>query len=131
MKQAYHYKHVALEGIGRPIAAGNLFLGTFDSSNLLKEALTLTHLCGLLPQRARNAYRVPLPSWLQNGHNGTAGEKDMFDLYAVLFEVGDGVTYLDGIMYSTSDRVKAAQITDPKQQRTEFRLPLPPQNGKR
>lgn len=118
---------------GRPIAAGNLFLGTFDSSNLLKEALTLTHF-GVPyhnePEMLIGYYKYQAGSKMTNG---TAGEKDMFDLYAVLFEVGDGVTYLDGTNVLTSDRVVLkAQITDPHEtaEWTEFRLPFRPQNGK-
>ncbi len=84
--------------VGKPIAAGNLFMGTFYLPTALTNSLNSTR------------FGVPFrhkPTLLTGFYRYTAGkkfyddgnytdEKDKFSIYAMFFEKGDDIPYIDG-----------------------------------
>lgn len=89
-----------------PIAAGNLFLGTFDVVNALKDPLTATrfgipfehvpsHLRGYYQYRSGETF-YELDRSASDKLKPVPGRKDRFDIYAVFFESTDDRKHLDG-----------------------------------
>ena len=117
---------------GSPIAAGNLFTGSFELN--FGDTGKSTH------------FGVPFrktPLALVGYYKYKAGTKftdkkqkeikDDFALYAVLFETGDGVEYLDGHNSLTSDRiVLKAELGDRKETDgwTRFTIPFKAVDGR-
>lgn len=118
-----------------PIAAGNLFLGTFevDLTNMAKSThfgIPFRH----IPTELVGYYKYKAgPSFTDANSNVIKDKKDNFDLYAVLYEVTDDVQYLDGTNSLTSNNiVSIARITDKKEtdQWTRFAIPFVMKPGK-
>ena len=98
---------------GMPIAAGNLFIGTFDGSSAMADPLGATHFglpLGQKPVRFLGA----LPLYFgrqcdgqrrQRDHPGTARYRTT--LNAILYETDDNVQYLDGSNITTSPNIVA------------------------
>lgn len=111
-----------------PIAAGNLFLGTFEVN--LADMAKSTHF-GVpfkhTPTGLSGYYKYKAGDKLTNANNQEiTGKKDSFDLYAVMYEVTDDVPYLDGTNSLTSDNiVSIARITDKKETDTWTRFAIP------
>ena len=113
---------------GTPIAAGNLFLGTFnlDLSSPAKSTHfgipfkhTPTELVGYYKYKAG-------PIFTDAKNNPVQGKTDTFDIYAVLYEVTKDVQYLDGTNSLTSSNIVAiARITDKKETDTWTRFAIP------
>ena len=108
---------------GAPIAAGNLFTGDFqiDMGNPAKS----THF-------GRPFYKMP-KKFQDKDKKEIKGRKDSLAIYAVLFETGDGVEYLDGTNSLTSDRiVLLAQLKDAKETNdwTRFSISFEPVAGR-
>ena len=111
-----------------PIAAGNIFLGSFqiDLSNTAKSThfgvpfkKTPTELVGYYKYKAGDVY-TDLNS------KEVTGKKDNFDIYAILYEVTDDVQYLDGTNSLTSDNiVSIARIQNKKETDTWTRFAIP------
>lgn len=89
-----------------PIAAGNLFLGTFDVLNALKDPLTATRF-GMpfdhVPILLRGYYKYrsgemfyELDAAAKDKLKPVAGRKDRFDIYAVFYESTGDMKTLDG-----------------------------------
>ena len=124
---------------GMPIAAGNLFIGEFQSANAMKKPLEATRFgFQLVPSK---------PLYLQGFYKYTRGEvftdkqKNVVDdrldecaIYSVLYEIDpDNFETLDGSNISTSERiVMMAEIENPgaPESWTEFKIPFKPMNGK-
>lgn len=84
--------------VGKPIAAGNLFLGTFYLPNAVVNSLGATRF-GIpfrhKPTSLRGYYRYQAGEKFYD--NGTyTGEEDKFSIYAMFFEKSDETPYLDG-----------------------------------
>lgn len=124
---------------GMPIAAGNIFIGEFQSANAMKKPLEATRF-GLQIVPAK-------PIYLCGEYKYSAGEKftnkklevlsdkcDTCAIYSVLFEVDpDSVVTLDGSNVKSSDRiVMIAQLDDPGTagEWNTFRIPFEYANGK-
>lgn len=88
------------EKVGKPIAAGNLFIGKFELLNALGDALSATQFGTTfrhLPTRLTGYYRYKAGERFYD--NGTYSDrKDRFSIYAVFFEKADSLSYLDGHM---------------------------------
>lgn len=102
---------------GSPIAAGNLFIGEFDMSNALIDAAKATHFgqpFRKTPLGIDGYYKYKAgEKFTDKQNNEVAGKKDMYDIYAVMYEVTDDVPYLDGSNIKTSPNiVMMAQIDD-------------------
>lgn len=120
------------------IAAGNLFIGSFDLANALKDPLRATKF-GI------QYYKRPIA--LKGYFKFKAGEvytdegevqkdmKDRFDIYAILYEANENSFMLDGSNSLTSENIVAkAQISEEAAVETDewtaFELPFEPMNGK-
>ena len=79
-------------GFGMPIAAGNLFIGTFDLLNAIPDARkgtrlgrpfdhVPTYLSGYYKYKAGESYKV-------NGEE-VKGKKDQCDIYAIFYETDE------------------------------------------
>lgn len=122
------------------IAAGNLFIGSFDLANALKDPLRATKF-GI------QYYKRPVS--LKGYYNFKAGEvytdegvvqkdkKDRFDIYAILYEADDNTFMLDGgnsLDLTSGKLVSIARITEADAKETDtwtaFDLPFEAVNGK-
>lgn len=124
---------------GMPIAAGNIFLGEFNSANAMKAPLQATRFgLQIVPDK---------PLSLHGYYKYTAGEEftnvklevipdrnDGCAIYSVLYEVDpENVETLDGANILSSDRiVMVAELENPGEpdEWTEFKIPYKTKNGK-
>lgn len=104
-----------------PIAAGNLFIGSFDVNNAMKKPLEAT-LFGLpfgkkpVAFRGRYVYKMGDPFVIRNAEGKkeeVPGRKDIGDIYAVLYDAENGS--LNGENVLTSPYIIAmARVSDMK-----------------
>lgn len=84
--------------VGKPIAAGNLFMGTFYLPTALTNSLNSTRFgvpFKYRPTALTGYYRYTAGKEFYDNGNYT-DEKDKFNIYAMFFEKGEDVPYLDG-----------------------------------
>lgn len=119
-----------------PIAAGNLFMGTFDIVSALTNALKATKF-GMpfeyVPTYLTGYYKYKAGPNFSVGENIVPGRKDMFDIYAIFYETTDNVKMLDGTnKFSHPNLISIARIDNPKEtdEWTQFYLPFVTQPGK-
>lgn len=122
--------------LGMPIAAGNLFMGTFDVLSAVIDALKATKL-GMpfehVPTYLTGYYKYKAGPEFSESGNIVPGKKDIFDIYAVFYETTDEVRTLDGSnKFTHPNVVSIARIKDPKEtdEWTQFYLPFNTQSGK-
>ena len=125
----------AFAALGTPIAAGNLFTGTFEL-NFANPAKSTRFGVPFRkkPKELVGYYKYKAgPVFTDKKLKVIDGRKDSLAIYAVLFETGDGVDYLDGTNSLTSDRiVLLAQLSDAKDADswTRFSIPFVPVKGR-
>ncbi len=121
--------------LGTPIAAGNLFTGTFELnfSNPAKSTRFGVPF-RKKPKELVGYYKYKAgPTFTDKHLNKIADRKDSLAVYAVLFETGDGVDYLDGTNSLTSDRiVLLAQLKEGREtdEWTRFSIPFKAVGGR-
>ncbi len=125
---------------GAPIAAGNIFLGTFSVN--FSDMPSSTHFgipfFNTKPVSLTGYYKYKAGEVVTDKKNEPVeGEKDDFALYAVLFEVTDDVPWLDGRDGKSSSLhspniVLKAELVDRKEtdEWTRFEIPFEQMNGK-
>lgn len=108
---------------GKPIAAGNLFFGSFDGTNAMINPLGATHF-GIpfmnIPTHFSGYYKYkPGDVFQQYDANKNfieiPGRVDIFNLYAVMYEVTADMPYLDGSNVLAADNpniICTAEIPD-------------------
>jgi len=116
--------------IKKPIAAGNLFIGSYGGE---LNALKATHFgvpFTFVPTGLTGYYKYKAGEVYKN-ETGTVipDKKDNFDIYAIMYETDDKVKYLDGSNSLTSPNLVAiARISDDKKKETDtwthFSLPF-------
>ena len=119
-----------------PIAAGNLFMGTFDIISAITNALKATKF-GMpfeyVPTYLTGYYKYKAgPDFSESGKI-VPGKKDMFDIYAIFYETTDDVKMLDGTnKFSHPNLISVARIEDAKEtdEWTQFYLPFNMRPGK-
>lgn len=129
--------------IGMPIAAGNLFVGSFDSQNAVIAPLKATHFgfpFTKLPSKMTGWFKYKAgETFTDKSGNIVSGKKDKGDIYAVLYEAPTSDFSLDGDLFPNgtgidSHIVLMARIADKDMIETEewtrFDLDFKPQNGK-
>ena len=125
----------AFAALGTPIAAGNLFTGTFEL-NFANPAKSTRFGVPFRkkPKELVGYYKYKAgPVFTDKKLKVIDGRKDSLAIYAVLFETGEGVDYLDGTNSLTSDRiVLLAQLSDAKEADswTRFSIPFVPVKGR-
>lgn len=121
---------------GMPIAAGNLFIGTFDLLNAIPDARKATRLgrpFEHVPTYISGYYKYKAGDVYKRNGEVVNGMKDQCDIYAIFYETDDEVKYLDGFNGLTSPNlISVARITDQKEtdEWTHFYLPFVAQPGK-
>ncbi|GFI13905.1 hypothetical protein IMSAGC008_01448 [Muribaculaceae bacterium] len=129
--------------MGKPIAAGNLFIGKFDGTNAIKHPLEATHFGApftSVPTYFSGYYRyTPGKDYCRLDEEGdfvpVLGKTDCFNLYAVLFEAVPGMEWLDGTNVLSEDNpniIATAEIPDRKAEADwrQFSVPFKYRAGK-
>lgn len=107
------------EMVKMPIAAGNLFIGSFNMLNAITNPLTATQF-GVpfynRPTRLIGYYKFKAgEKFYENG--GYTNRKDMFNIYAIFYETSKGTEMLDGNLanenYNNPNMVALALISNP------------------
>lgn len=118
------------------LAAGNLFVGTFDAASALTDARKATHFgkpFEYVPTYLSGYYKYKAGSEYSSGGKVVAGKKDQCDIYAIFYETDKDVTYLDGTNALTSPNlISVARISDAEEtgEWTHFYIPFIAQPGK-
>lgn len=132
------------------IAAGNLFIGSFDVKSALSNPLTATQLGFPFfeePVSLEGYYKFQRGAVYEENNTPVPGMQDECDIYGVLYEVDEKVNSLDGGNSLTSDRIvlmarfKADQgaqyepavkgdYLPEKKEWTKFKFPFVARNGK-
>lgn len=107
------------EMVKMPIAAGNLFIGSFNMLNAISNPLGATRFGTPFynkPQRLTGYYKYKAgEQFYENG--GYTSRKDMFNIYAIFYEVTKDVDMLDGTLpnnnYGHPNMVALALVSDP------------------
>lgn len=130
--------------IGMPIAAGNLFIGSFDTQNAVLAPLQATHFGFPFTKRPSK-----ITGWFKykagevftdKSGNIVTGKKDKGDIYAVLYEAPSSDFSLDGNLFPNNGtgidehivllaRISEQEMTETSEW-TKFDLDFKPQNGK-
>lgn len=100
-----------------PIAAGNLFIGTFDGANATKAPLKATHFglpFGKKPISFKGYYRYKSGGDVTGSDNKpiVPARRDVGRIYAVLYETDEDTPYLDGTNGLTSPKIIAKAILE-------------------
>lgn len=132
------------------IAAGNLFIGSFDVKSALSNPLTATQLGFPFfeePVSLEGYYKFQRGAVYEENNTPVPGMQDECDIYGVLYEVDEKVNSLDGGNSLTSDRIvlmarfkadRGAQYEPAvkgdylpeKKEWTKFKFPFVARNGK-
>lgn len=122
--------------VGMPIAAGNLFIGSFDVNNAMSNPLKATKF-GLpfrhVPTYLAGYYKYKAGSQFTEGGKPVNGKRDKCDIYAIMYETSETISTLDGTNAFTSPNlVSMARIDDAKEtdEWTYFKLPFTTLPGK-
>lgn len=130
----------AMPGINMHIAAGNLFIGTFDLSKALKDAPRATKF-GFpfyhTPTAMKGWYKFKAGSVFTDKGKPVEGKKDECDIYAILYETVGNADMIDGTHdFKDSGNcmlVSMARISAEQQETSEwkeFTLPFEPIAGR-
>lgn len=120
------------------IAAGNLFIGSFDLANALKDPLRATKF-GIQyykrPVALRGYYKFKAGDVYTDAGVVQKDKKDRFDIYAILYEADDNSFMLDGGSSLNSNKlVSIARFSEEDAKETDtwtaFDLPFKAVNGK-
>ena len=120
------------------IAAGNLFIGSFDLSNALNAPLESTRFGVQFyrkPVSLKGYYKYRRGEVYTESGVEVEGKLDSFDIYAMLYEAEDNAFMLDGSNGKTDRniallaRIDQADILETNEW-TEFNIPFVPMNGK-
>lgn len=129
------------EPIGMPIAAGNLFIGSFDVQNAVLAPREATHFgfpFTKMPVRLTGWYKYKRGDvFTDEDKNVIDGETDMGDIYALLYEAPTADYTVDGnalpLVGAINENIALmARIPDMREtdEWTYFDLPFEQQNGK-
>lgn len=119
--------------VNMPIAAGNLFMGNFDVSSALVDALKSTQFGYPFyhkPTKIVGYYKFKAGPKFMSGGKEVPGKKDIFNIYAMFYETDNELRTLDGYFkannYQSPNLVALAMIDDPeeKSEWTRFELPF-------
>ena len=117
-------------GVSMPIAAGNLFIGSFDVNNAMSNPLKATKF-GLpfrhVPTYLAGYYKYKAGDQFTEGGKPVNGKRDICDIYAIMYETSESVPTLDGTNAFTSPNlISTARINNAKETNewTYFKLPF-------
>lgn len=123
--------------VGMYIAAGNLFIGSFNIESLADAAKNtkLGYPFYQMPKELKGYYKYKRGANFQEGKDIVPGRLDYCDIYGILYETDDQVQLLDGTNSLTSDHLVLMARTNPENyaetdEWTPFSLTFEPVNGK-
>jgi len=125
--------------VKKPIAAGNLFIGTFDSGTAMTKPLQATHFgrsFNSVPTHLTGYYKYKVGTKFTNAKNEVLPDRvDNFDIYAIMYETDDEVKWLDGSNSLDSEYLICVARFDPTDKKetdewTYFNLPFEYKPGK-
>lgn len=132
------------EKLKKPIAAGNLFIGTFESASAVSHPLEATHFGSVFyrePTWFSGFYKYkPGETYCETDADGrfipVPGKTDMFNLYIVMYEVTPEMQWLDGTNVLSKDNpniIGTAEIPDrhASDEWVEFGVPFQCREGKK
>ncbi len=85
--------------MGKPMAAGNIFMGEFDlASSIINplKSLRLGMPVDFVPTAFKGNFKYKAGNVYKEGSNVIPGKKDSWDCYAIFFETDNNLKYLDG-----------------------------------
>lgn len=120
------------------IAAGNLFIGSFEVGQALSgNAMKATHFgfpFFYYPLRLEGWYKYKAGPTFSSKGKPVEGRKDECDIYGVLYETDDNVQFLDGSTSLNSPNIVALALNIKELPETDiwkqFNFKFEPQNGK-
>ncbi len=124
--------------VGMPLAAGNLFIGSFDVSNALGNALEATKFGVQFyrePVSLKGYYRYRRGEVYSESGTEVSGKQDTYNIYAMLYESenpsfmlngGNGLTDPSIVLLAQVEEADAKEADN----WTEFEIPFKPMNGK-
>ena len=119
------------------IAAGNLFVGSFEVGQALSNAMKATHFgfpFFYYPLKLEGWYKYKAGANFSSKGEIIEGRKDKCDIYGVLYETDDNVQFLDGSTSLTSPNIVAlARNLDALPETDnwkQFSFKFEPKNGK-
>jgi hypothetical protein len=124
---------------GMPIAAGNIFIGEFQTANAMKKPLEATRfgmqIIPTEPVSLKGYYKyTPGEVFTDKNKKVVEGKKDVCSIYSVVYEIEpENFVTLDGSNVLSSDRiVLVAELENPGEpaEWTEFEIPFKNINGK-
>jgi hypothetical protein len=124
--------------VNMPIAAGNLFIGSFDEGNAMTKPLEATRF-GIQffkrPLALKGHYKYKAGTVFTDGKE-TIDKEDRFDIYAILYEADSSTDMLDGRNALSSPKlVLVAQIPASEAVESDdwkaFEIPFVPKDGRR
>lgn len=124
---------------GMPIAAGNLFMGTFNVASALTDALKSTQFGYPFyhkPTKITGYYKFVAGDKFMSKGEEVPGKKDVFNIYAMFYETNENTASLDGYFkangYKDPSLVAFAIINNPKESNewVPFELPFNYDYGK-
>lgn len=123
--------------VGMYIAAGNLFIGSFNIESLADAARNtkLGYPFYQIPKELKGYYKYKRGENFQEGNKIISDRMDYCDIYGILYETDDKVQLLDGTNSLTSDHLVLMARTNPENyaetdEWTPFSLTFEPVNGK-
>lgn len=122
-----------------PLAAGNLFIGSFDLANAMTNAKAATKFGYTFyeePAMLSGWYKyTPGPVYINKDRKEIKGKTDACDIYAVLYETNEQFQTLDGTNSLTSKHIismaRNPEAVKPAEQWTHFELPFVLKPGKK
>ena len=119
------------------IAAGNLFIGSFEVGQALSDAMKATHFgfpFFYYPLELKGSYKYKAGPIFSSKGVPVEGKKDKCDIYGVLYETDANVQFLDGSTSLNSPNIVALARNLEKLPETdswtEFSFKFEPKNGK-
>lgn len=94
--------------VGMPLAAGNLFIGSFDKTNALKDAMKATHFgfpFFYKPLKLEGYYKYKAGAKFTSNGQEDESKKDHCDIYGILYDTSNGAEFLDGSNSLTSSAI--------------------------
>lgn len=122
--------------VGMDLAAGNLFIGSFDVSSALSNGLKAPHIgkpFEHVPTYLSGYYKYKSGDQYMVNGQAVAGKRDQCDIYAVFFETDENTPYLDGTNALTHPNLVAlARISDQREtdEWLHFNIPFVKREGK-
>jgi hypothetical protein len=118
--------------LGMPIAAGNLFMGTFNLASALTDALKSTQFGYPFyhkPIKLSGYYKFTSGEKFMSNGQVVPNKKDIFNIYAMFYETDNDTRTLDGYFkadgYANPNLVALAIINNPIETSTWTRFELP------